>query len=89
MKMRSTVAALFLLALCSTVVSAVAQDKAKPAAPSAMSGDMDAMMKAATPGEPQKRLARLAGGLEPSPTPCGWPPVSRPWSPKVRCTASC
>lgn len=50
MKMRTTVAVLFLLALCSTVVSAFAQDKGKPAAAPAMSGDMDAMMKAATPG---------------------------------------
>jgi len=62
MKMRTTVAALFLLALCSTVVSAFAQDKAKPAAAPAMSAaDMEAMMKAASPGEPQKKLARLAG----------------------------
>jgi len=62
MKHRSIVAALFLLALCSTVVSAFAQDKSKPAAAPAMSNaEMEAMMKAATPGEPQKKLARLAG----------------------------
>jgi hypothetical protein len=62
MKIRKTVAVLFLLALCSTVVAAFAQDKSKPAAPPAMSNaDMEAMMKAATPGEPQKKLARLAG----------------------------
>jgi hypothetical protein len=63
MKMRTTVAVLFLLALCSTVVSAFAQDKAKPAAAPAMgNADMNAMMAAAaTPGEPQKKLARLAG----------------------------
>jgi hypothetical protein len=62
MKMRTTVAVLFLLALCSTVVSAFAQDKAKPAAAPAMgNAEMEAMMKAASPGEPQKKLARLAG----------------------------
>lgn len=62
MKIRKTVAVLFLLALCSTVVSAFAQDKAKaPAAPAMSNAEMEAMMKAATPGEPQKRLARLAG----------------------------
>ncbi len=62
MKMRSTVAVLFLLPLCSTVVSAFAQDKAKPAAAPAMgNAEMEAMMKAASPGEPQKKLARLAG----------------------------
>jgi hypothetical protein len=61
-KMRPAVAVLFLLALCGTVVSAFAQDKSKPApAPSAGQADMDAMMKAAAPGEPQKKLARFAG----------------------------
>ena len=61
MKHRSIIAVLFLLALCCTVVSAVAQDKPKaPAAPS-MDDAMKAMASAATPGEPQKRLARLAG----------------------------
>jgi hypothetical protein len=61
MKHRSTIAVLFLLALCCTVVSAVAQDKPKaPAAPS-MDDAMKAMASAATPGEQQKRLARLAG----------------------------
>jgi hypothetical protein len=62
MKIRKTVVALFLLTLCSTVVSAFAQDKPKPAAPPAMgNADMEAMMKAASPGEPQKKLSRLAG----------------------------
>jgi uncharacterized protein DUF1579 len=62
MKHRSIIAVLFLLALCCTVVSALAQDKPKPpAAPPAMDEAMKAMEKAATPGEPQKRLARLAG----------------------------
>lgn len=61
MKSRSTIAVLFLLALCCTVVSAVAQDKPKaPAAPS-MDDAMKAMASAATPGEQQKRLARFAG----------------------------
>jgi len=61
MKHRTTIAVLFLLALCCTVVSAVAQDKPKaPAAPS-MDEAMKAMEKAGTPGAEQKRLARLAG----------------------------
>jgi hypothetical protein len=55
MKSRWTVA-LSLLAL--TSLPASAQDK--PKAPPEMAG-MDAMMKAATPGEQQKKLARLAG----------------------------
>ncbi|HSS77982.1 MAG TPA: DUF1579 domain-containing protein [Thermoanaerobaculia bacterium] len=62
MKIRKTVVALFLLALCSTVATAFAQDKPKPqVAPAMSNADMDAMMKAASPGEPQKKLARLAG----------------------------
>ncbi len=61
MKMRSTIAILFLLALCSTVVSAFAQDKKPSAAGNAEMDMMKAMEKAATPGEPQKKLARLAG----------------------------
>jgi len=62
MKIRPTVAVLFLLALCSAV-SVLAQDKPKPSAPPAgpSQAEMEAMQKAATPGEPQKRLARLAG----------------------------
>ena len=63
MKNRSTLAVLFLLVLCCTVVSALAQDKPKPAAPPAgpSQAEMEAMQKAATPGEPQKRLGRLVG----------------------------
>jgi len=64
MKIRKTAVALFLLALCSTVVAAFAQDKPKPqVAPVAPSMDesMKAMEKSAAPGEQQKRLARLAG----------------------------
>ena len=63
MKIRSTVAVLFLLALCTAAVSALAQDKPKPADAPAMGGgaEMEAMMKAATPGEQQKKLGRLAG----------------------------
>jgi hypothetical protein len=60
MKSRWTVA-LSLLAL--TAIPALAQDKPKPADEHAMGGnaEMEAMMKAATPGEQQKKLARLAG----------------------------
>jgi uncharacterized protein DUF1579 len=62
MKNRSTLAVLFLLVLCCTVVSALAQDKPKePAAPAMSAAEMEAMQKAATPGEPQKRLGRLVG----------------------------
>lgn len=60
MKARLTVA-LSLLALAA--LPALAQDKPKqPAAAPAMSNaDMEAMMKAGTPGEPQKKLARMVG----------------------------
>jgi hypothetical protein len=53
--------ALSLLALSSMPV--LAQDKPKPADAPAMGGgaEMEAMMKAATPGEQQKKLGRLAG----------------------------
>lgn len=62
MKNRSTIAVLFLLVLCCTVVSALAQDKPKePAAPAMSAAEMEAMQKAGTPGEPQKRLGRLVG----------------------------
>src|ERR1043165_9450069 len=62
MKRRATVPVLFLLALCCTVVAAFAQDKSKPASPPAMSpAEMEAMQKAMTPGEPQKKLGRLVG----------------------------
>lgn len=57
MKSRWTVA-LSLLAL--TAMPALSQDKPKEAAP-AMSAADEAMMKAMAPGEPQKKLARLAG----------------------------
>jgi hypothetical protein len=61
MKIRKTVVALFLLTLCSTLVSAFAQDKPKPPAAPSMDDAMKAMEKAAAPGEQQKRLARLVG----------------------------
>jgi hypothetical protein len=57
MKSRWTFA-LTLLAL--TAMPTLAQDKPKPAAP-AMSAADEAMMKAAAPGEPQKKLARFMG----------------------------
>ena len=57
MKIRSTAAVLCLLAL-----PAFGQDKPKePAAPAMGAADMEAMQKAATPGEPHKRLARMVG----------------------------
>jgi uncharacterized protein DUF1579 len=66
MKIRSTVAVLSLLALpLALAVPLAAQDPEKPkepAAPPAMSAaEMEAMQKAMSPGEPHKRLARLAG----------------------------
>ncbi|HEY0511092.1 MAG TPA: DUF1579 domain-containing protein [Thermoanaerobaculia bacterium] len=63
MKVRMTAVALSLLALAVlATMPALAQDKPKPPAPPAMGGeDMEAMMKAAAPGEQQKKLARLAG----------------------------
>ncbi|MFY9820982.1 MAG: DUF1579 domain-containing protein [Thermoanaerobaculia bacterium] len=61
MKQRSILAVLFLTALCCTFVSALAQDKSKAPGPGMGNADMDAMMKASMPGEPQKSLARLAG----------------------------
>lgn len=58
MKARSLAVSLSLLALAALPV--LAQDKPKePAAPSM--ADMEAMQKATSPGEQQKRLARLAG----------------------------
>src|SRR5215207_6026826 len=57
MKIRSTAAVLCLLAL-----PAFGQDKPKePAAPAMGAAEMEAMQKAASPGEPHKRLARMAG----------------------------
>src|SRR3954447_23595387 len=58
MKARSLVVALSLLVLAA--LPALAQDKAKDA-PGMSNADMEAMMKAAAPGEQQKKLARLAG----------------------------
>jgi hypothetical protein len=58
MKSRWTVA-LSLLALMS--LPALSQDKPKPADAPAMSAADEAMMKAAAPGEPQKKLARFMG----------------------------
>ena len=52
---------MFVLALCCTVVSGLAQDKPKEPAAAMGAAEMEAMQKAMTPGEPQKRLARLAG----------------------------
>ncbi len=51
---------LCLLALALTV-PAVAQEEPKAAAPAMGGAEMEAMMKAMTPGEPHKHLARLAG----------------------------
>jgi hypothetical protein len=63
MKARSLAVTLSLLALAAAPVFAQdkpAQDKPKDAA--AMGGaEMEAMMKAAAPGEPQKKLARFVG----------------------------
>jgi len=56
MKARLTVA-LSLLALAALPV--LAQDK--PKEPAMSNADMEAMMKAATPGEQQKKLARMVG----------------------------
>lgn len=58
MKTRSIVVALSLLALAA--LPALAQDKPKDA-PGMHSAEMEAMMKATSPGEQQKRLARMAG----------------------------
>ena len=63
MKIRSSVVVLSLLALLiALAVPVLAQDKPKENAPAMGGPEMEAaMMKAMTPGEPQKRLARLAG----------------------------
>jgi hypothetical protein len=69
MKARSLAVSLSLLALAALPV--LAQDKPKePAAAPGMSADMEAMQKAAAPGEPQKKLARLAGD---------WTVTTRAW----------
>jgi hypothetical protein len=56
MKIRLTAAALCLLAL-----PVLAQDKSKEPAPAMGAAEMEAMMKAMSPGEPHKHLARMAG----------------------------
>ena len=67
MKIRSIAAALSLLALLLALAVPMlaqdqpAQDKPKENAPAMGGPEMEAMMKAMTPGEPQKHLARLAG----------------------------
>jgi hypothetical protein len=58
MKARSLAVALSLLALAA--IPALAQDKPKEA-PAMGNAEMEAMMKAMSPGEQQKKLARLAG----------------------------
>lgn len=58
MKIRSFAAAFSLLAL---TVPAMAQDKPKEGAPGMDPAAMEAMMKAMSPGEPHKLLARYAG----------------------------
>lgn len=65
MKARSLAVSLSLLALAA--LPALGQDKPKEPA---MSADMEAMQKAAAPGEPQKKLARLAGD---------WTATTRAW----------
>jgi hypothetical protein len=59
MKIRSFAAALSLLALAA--VPAMAQDKPKEGAPAMGGPEMEAMMKAMTPGENHKHIARYAG----------------------------
>jgi hypothetical protein len=62
MKIRSIAVALSLLALLlALAVPVLAQDKPKENAPAMSNADMEAMKAAMTPGEPQKRLSRLAG----------------------------
>src|SRR6185295_10465864 len=62
MKSRCTAVVLSLLALLLAIaVPVMAQDKPQEGAPAMGGADMEAMMKAMSPGEPQKRLARLAG----------------------------
>jgi hypothetical protein len=59
MKIRSFAATLSLLAL--TAVPAMAQDKPKEGAPAMGGPEMEAMMKAISPGENHKHIARYAG----------------------------
>jgi hypothetical protein len=60
MKIRSTAVVLCLLALM-LAGSVVAQEEPKPAAPAMDAAMQEAMMKAMTPGEPHKHLAKMAG----------------------------
>lgn len=59
MRIRPFAAALSLLAL--TTVPAMAQDQPKEGAPAVGGPEMEAFMKAITPGEPHKHIARYAG----------------------------
>ena len=63
MKIRCTAVVLSLFALLAVLaVPVVAQEEPKPGAPAMGSPEMhEAMMKAMTPGEPHKHLARMAG----------------------------
>jgi Protein of unknown function (DUF1579) len=62
MKMRSTAIVLSLLTLLAVLaVPVMSQDKPKEDAPAMGGPEMEAMMKAMTPGEPHKHLARMAG----------------------------
>jgi Protein of unknown function (DUF1579) len=69
MKARSLVVTLSLLTLAA--LPALAQDKPKEA-PAMSNAEMEAMAKAMTPGEQQKKLARLAGD---------WTFTSKSWIP--------
>ena len=62
MKTRSIAVVLSLLALLlAFAVPAVAQEEPKPGAPAMDAAMQEAMMKAMTPGEPHKHLAKMAG----------------------------
>jgi hypothetical protein len=60
MKIRSTVVVLSLLVCLVLAVPALAQES-KPGAPAMGGPEMEAMMKAMSPGEPHKHLARQVG----------------------------
>src|SRR5262245_57313765 len=62
MKTRSIAGVLSLLALLLVLaVPAVAQEEPKPGAPAMDAAAQEAMMKAMSPGEPHKHLAKMAG----------------------------
>lgn len=62
MRTRCTAVVLSLLALLIVLaVPVLAQDKPKEGAPAMGGPEMEAMMKAMTPGEPHKHLAKMAG----------------------------